>query len=52
MAELGQVFTKGNVAHYMVSLFDLPQYANIMEPCFGTGSFLDALMQANQWLSL
>ena len=44
MAELGQVFTKGNVAHYMVSLFDLPQYANIMEPCFGTGSFLDALM--------
>ncbi len=44
MAELGQVFTKGNVAHYMVSLFDLPQYANIMEPCFGTGSFLDVLM--------
>ena len=24
MADLGQVFTKGNVARYMVSLFDLP----------------------------
>ncbi len=45
MAELGQIFTKGNVARYMVSLFDLPKQAAIMDPCFGAGSFLDALME-------
>ena len=39
MADLGQVFTKGNVARYMVSLFDLPKQAAIMDPCFGAGSF-------------
>ncbi len=45
MTDLGQIFTKGIVARYMVSLFDLPKQANIMDPCFGTGSFLDALME-------
>ena len=45
MADLGQVFTKGNVARYMVSLFDLPKKAAIMDPCFGAGSFLDALIE-------
>ena len=45
MADLGQVFTKGNVARYMVSLFDLPKQAAIMDPCFGAGSFLDALIE-------
>lgn len=45
MAELGQVFTKGNVARYMVSLFDLPKQAAIMDPCYGAGSFLDALLE-------
>lgn len=39
MADLGQVFTKGNVARYMVSLFDLPKQAAIMDPCYGAGSF-------------
>lgn len=43
MADLGQIFTKGNVARYMVSLFDLPKQAAIMDPCFGAGSFLEAL---------
>lgn len=43
MADLGQVFTKDVVANYMVSLFDLPKHAKIMDPCFGKGSFLDAL---------
>lgn len=43
MADLGQVFTKGNVAKYMVSLFDLPKQAEIMDPCYGAGSFLNAL---------
>lgn len=44
MTDLGQVFTKGNVAHYMVSLFELPKQAAIMDPCYGAGSFLDALL--------
>lgn len=45
MADLGQVFTKGNVARYMVSLFDLPKQAAIMDSCYGAGSFLDALLE-------
>ncbi len=44
MADLGQVFTRGNVARYMVSLFDLPKQAAIMDPCYGAGVFLDALL--------
>ena len=44
MADLGQVFTKGNVARYMVSLFELPRQAAIMDPCYGAGSFLEALL--------
>ena len=43
MADLGQVFTQSNVAKYMVSLFDLPKHAEIMDPCYGAGSFLEAL---------
>lgn len=46
MADLGQVFTKGVVARYMVSLFELPKQAAIMDPCYGAGSFLDALLVA------
>lgn len=45
MADLGQIFTKGNVARYMVSLFDLPKQAAIKDLCFGEGSFLDALLE-------
>lgn len=44
MIDLGQVFTKDNVARYMVSLFDLPKQATIMDPCYGAGSFLNALL--------
>lgn len=44
MADLGQVFTKEKVAQYMVSLFELPRCADIMDPCFGAGAFLDALL--------
>lgn len=43
MADLGQIFTKDNVAQFMVSLFDLPKKAKIMDPCYGNGSFLEAL---------
>lgn len=31
MVDLGQVFTKRNVARYMVSLFELPRQAAVME---------------------
>lgn len=41
--DLGQVFTGAPVADYMVSLFDLPRQAKVMDPCFGGGVFLDAL---------
>lgn len=40
--ELGQVFTKENVANYMASLFSLDENSNILDPCFGEGSFLKA----------
>lgn len=46
MLDLGQVFTRGMVAKYMVSLFDLPRDASIMDPCFGEGAFLDALLKS------
>lgn len=44
MIDLGQVFTRSNVARYMVSLFDLSKQAAIMDSCYGAGSFLDALL--------
>lgn len=43
--DLGQVFTNGSVAAYMVSMFELEKEAFILDPCFGTGSFLTAAMQ-------
>lgn len=43
MADLGQVFTRQVVAHYMTSLFDLSKSATILDPCFGDGAFLRAL---------
>lgn len=41
--DLGQIFTTGNVASYMVNLFTIPKDARIIEPCFGEGAFLRAL---------
>ena len=43
MADLGQVFTRQVVAKYMTSLLDLPKEANVLDPCFGAGAFLEAL---------
>lgn len=40
---LGQVYTKPSVAHYMVDLLTLPSGARVLDPCFGHGAFLDAL---------
>lgn len=44
MTDLGQIYTKSNIAHYMVSLFDLSKQMPILEPCYGKGAFLDALL--------
>lgn len=41
---LGQVYTKPSVAQYMVNLFTLPAEARVLDPCFGQGAFVDALM--------
>ena len=44
MINLGQVFTKDDVAKYMVSLFNIGIDAEILEPCFGTGNFINQLL--------
>lgn len=41
--DLGQVFTKRDIADYMTSLFTLEKEADILEPCFGSGAFLASL---------
>lgn len=47
--DLGQVFTKGVVADYMVSLFTLDKDAVVLDPCFGEGAFLSALKKAKKY---
>lgn len=44
MIDLGQVFTQKEVAKYMVSLFNADIDAEILEPCFGTGNFINQLL--------
>ena len=41
--DLGQVFTNRNIARFMASLFTLDANATMLDPCFGTGVFLEAL---------
>ena len=43
--DLGQVFTREQVAQYMVSLFGLGRDARLLDACFGDGAFLKALKQ-------
>lgn len=43
--DLGQVFTNKSVALYMASLFDLDSSASILDPCFGSGAFLQASIE-------
>lgn len=43
--DLGQVFTKKNVADYMVDQFTLSPESTILDPCFGKGVFLDSLSE-------
>lgn len=42
--DLGQIFTREQVADYMVSLFGLDKNARLLDACFGDGAFLRALM--------
>ena len=44
--ELGQVFTSKVIAEYMVSLFSLDRGSKILDPCFGGGAFIEALLSA------
>ena len=43
MADLGQIFTKRDVANFMVSLFDIGNRMALLDPCYGKGAFLKAL---------
>lgn len=43
--DLGQVFTRGQAAEYMVSLFGADKDARLLDACFGDGAFLEALRQ-------
>ena len=46
---LGQIYTKQNVAEFMVSLFDLPSKSHILDPCFGGGVFVNALYNLSDY---
>jgi len=41
---LGQVYTQRHVADFMAGLFDLPDGSRVLDPCFGRGVFVDALL--------
>jgi tRNA1(Val) A37 N6-methylase TrmN6 len=43
--DLGQVFTKEIVANLMVSLLEIDKNSSILDPCFGSGAFIDALLK-------
>ncbi len=43
MADLGQVFTKKNVAQFMISLCEIAPNDYILDPCFGAGVFVEEL---------
>ena len=46
--DLGQVFTRQEIADYMVSLFNIDTNENVLDPCFGEGVFIKSLL-ANQF---
>lgn len=47
---LGQVYTKREVADLMVSLFDLPSKSHVLDPCFGGGVFINSLFDNTDFL--
>ena len=44
MVDLGQVFTREDVAKYMISLFNIGINSNVLDPCFGSGNFIKQLL--------
>ena len=42
---LGQVFTRREIADYMVSLFNIDTIETILDPCFGEGVFIHSLLE-------
>ncbi len=44
MVDLGQIFTREDVAKYMISLFNIGVNSNVLDPCFGTGNFIKQLL--------
>jgi adenine-specific DNA-methyltransferase len=42
--DLGQIFTEDTIARYMASLLDLEKKSSILDPCFGDGAFIEALL--------
>lgn len=47
---LGQFYTKREVADFMVSLFTLEPEAKVLDPCFGKGVFIDSLLSNSSYL--
>lgn len=41
--DLGQVFTRENVADYMANMLSITPGQKVLDPCFGSGAFLKAL---------
>lgn len=49
--DLGQIFTQKYVAEYMISLFRLDKKSTLLDPCFGSGAFLDSAVK-NGYLNI
>lgn len=47
---LGQVYTKAEIADFMVSLFSLENGSLVLDPCFGHGAFLNALLKKGGYI--
>lgn len=45
-SKLGQIFTPEDIADFMVSLIDRDRNISVLDPCFGKGVFLEALIKA------
>ena len=45
MANLGQIFTKQNVADFMAGMFTLADNAKVLDPCMGGGVFIKSLLK-------
>lgn len=44
MIDLGQIFTREDVAKYMISLFNIGINSKVLDPCFGSGNFIKQLL--------